>query len=66
MNDPCKTLGGCAKQHEMDALQARIDELMFEYCPDDMTAEQIHRYGIAQHKVDWLDIPAFLRKDYDK
>lgn len=29
---------------ELDAKQAKIDELMFEYCPDEMTTEQIAEY----------------------
>jgi len=33
-------------------LQARIDELMFEYCPDEMTKEQIERYTNAQRIVE--------------
>jgi len=51
---------------ERDGLRAKVDALMFEYCPDDMTAKQIHDYGIAQHRVGYLEIPAFLRKDCDK
>lgn len=31
------------------AYQARIDELMFEYCPDEMTQQQIEEY--EQHQV---------------
>jgi len=29
---------------EVNAKQAQIDELMWEYCPDDMTSEQIAEY----------------------
>jgi len=29
-------------------LQARIDELMFEHCPDEMTAEQLENWGNNQ------------------
>ena len=32
----------------LDAKQAKIDELMFEYCPEDMTAEQITEWGKHQ------------------
>lgn len=37
---------------EMDALHARIDELMMEWCPDEMTQEQIDNYAKnqAQHE----------------
>jgi hypothetical protein len=31
------------------ALQAKLDRVMLEYCPDDMTAEQITGWG--QHQV---------------
>jgi hypothetical protein len=33
----------------IDAQQAKIDRLMFEYCPDDMTEEQKETWG--QHQV---------------
>jgi hypothetical protein len=32
---------------ERDALQARIDALMLEYCPDEMTAEQRQAWEAA-------------------
>jgi dihydroorotase len=47
--------GEMTDEHEIDyretiqALQARIDELMFEYCQDEMTPEQIHEY--VRHQV---------------
>jgi len=31
--------------------QAKIDQLMFEYCPEDMTAEQIANYEAHQRAV---------------
>jgi len=31
-----------------DALQAKIDRLMFEYCPDEMTPEQIKKWEESQ------------------
>lgn len=34
------------------ALQARIDELMLEHCPDEMTQEQIDNYAKHQQPVD--------------
>ena len=34
------------------ARQARIDALMFEFCPDDMTADQIAEYEKQQRKVE--------------
>lgn len=34
-----------------EALQAKIDSLMLEYCPDEMTPEQIENYAAHQVKV---------------
>lgn len=34
---------------EKDALQAKIDALMLEYCPDEMTPEQLE--GWARHQA---------------
>lgn len=36
---------------KLAAQQARIDELMLEYCPDDMTQEQVKVWGNAQRAV---------------
>jgi len=44
--------GKLARQADVDAKQARIDELMFEYCPDDMTKEQIDEWAKRQAAVD--------------
>ncbi len=33
-----------AYRAKYEAAQAKIDELMLEYCPDEMTAEQIAEY----------------------
>ncbi len=35
---------------ETEALQAEIDELMFEYCPDEMTTEQIQEWADRQEE----------------
>jgi hypothetical protein len=35
-------------KRQIELLQARIDELMFEYCPDEVTKKQIERYTNAQ------------------
>ena len=35
-----------------DALQAQIDSLMLEYCPDEMTDEQIEIWGRNQKQVE--------------
>jgi hypothetical protein len=40
------------QEQEIAAQQARIDELMFEYCPDEMTPEQIAEYERHQVAVD--------------
>ena len=36
-------------KRQLDAKQARIDELMIEYCPDEMTEEQWKTY--EKHQV---------------
>lgn len=36
---------------DLDAKQARIDALMLEFCPGEMTAEQIDEWGAHQHPV---------------
>ena len=33
-------------ERQIEQQQARIDEIMFEHCPDEMTKEQIERYTI--------------------
>lgn len=35
-------------RRENGALQAKIDRLMLEYCPDEMTEEQLENWGMAQ------------------
>ena len=35
-------------ERQIEQLQARIDELMFEHCPDEMTNEQIKQYADAK------------------
>lgn len=37
-----------AETERADANQAKIDALMFEYCPDEMTDEQKHKWAISQ------------------
>ena len=39
-------------ERQIGQLQARIDEIMFEHCPDEMTKEQIERYTNAQRIVE--------------
>ena len=38
-----------SQQPSTDALQCKIDNLMLEYCPDEMTKEQIENWG--KHQV---------------
>lgn len=41
-----------ARQPEIDALQVKIDMLMWEYCPEDMTEEQIKNYESRQQPAE--------------
>ena len=43
----CLHIAAAANQ----SLLARIDELMFEHCPDEMTPEQIAKYEAHQQAV---------------
>ena len=38
-------------ERELAAAQARIDELMLEYCPDEMTEEQLEEWSKHQRAV---------------
>lgn len=40
-----------ALEREVAAKQARIDALMFEYCPDEMTPEQVAEWARHQRPV---------------
>ena len=40
--------GMCRRQSDIDSLQARIDELMLEYCPNEMTPEQVQEWAKNQ------------------
>lgn len=37
---------------DMDAKQAKVDELMLEYCPDEMTKEQLDNWAKHQSPVE--------------
>lgn len=39
------------EQSRAEGLQAKLDALMFEYCPDEMTPEQIEEWGRHQRPV---------------
>jgi len=47
----------------VNAKQARIDELMLEYCPDEMTDDQMEEYSKHQVKS---DLELFTREQLDK
>lgn len=36
---------------ELEASQAEIDRLMLEFCPDEMTPEQLEEWGKHQRKL---------------
>lgn len=38
-------------QSRLGALQAKIDELMLEFTPDEMTPDQLHKYSEHQRPV---------------
>lgn len=42
-------------QAELAYKQAQIDRLMLEYCPDEMTSEQIAEWGRNQRPVDGVE-----------
>jgi len=39
------------KESDIKAKQAKIDALMFEYCPDEMTKEQVEEYAKHQQPI---------------
>lgn len=41
-----------SQEQHLATLQAQIDELMFEYCPEEMTHEQIAEYERHQVSVE--------------
>ena len=50
-----------AVNKDNDALQAKIDALMLEYCPGEMTPEQIENWGNNQVAVDESTLPDGFR-----
>lgn len=44
-----------------DVQQAKIDRLMLEHCPEEMSAEQLEEWGEHQ-RVSSVDLPAFNMK----
>ncbi len=46
---------------ELDAQQAKIDALMLEFCPEDMTPEQLAEWGRHQRPVEEpFDLVSFI------
>lgn len=43
-------------RRDCEALQAQVDALMLEFCPEDMTPEQIARWGRHQERVSRLPL----------
>ena len=48
-------------RQQLSAAQARIDELMLEYCPEEMTNEQIAEYEKHQRPA-WRNFSLELKK----
>lgn len=46
--------------------QSKIDALMLEYCPDDMTPEQIKEWGESQVVADKREFVVGLPEEYEK
>ncbi len=57
-----------AETERADANQAKIDALMFEHCPDEMTDEQKHKWAISQavSKFTKPDIAALIAISNDE
>ncbi|MBK6588115.1 MAG: hypothetical protein IPG22_07465 [Acidobacteria bacterium] len=49
-------------RQQLSAAQARIDELMLEYCPEEMTNEQIAEYEKHQRPA-WRNFSLELKKE---
>ena len=46
---------------QWEAAQAKIDALMLEYCPDEMTDEQLKRWGECQVAVPESELNSALK-----
>jgi uncharacterized protein involved in exopolysaccharide biosynthesis len=49
-------------RQQLSAAQAKIDELMLEYCPEEMTNEQIAEYEKHQRPA-WRNFSLELKKE---
>lgn len=47
-----------ALEQELDALQAKLDAVMLEYCPDEMTQEQTEKWASSQVVSDNSELDA--------
>ena len=54
--------GELYQQRRAEAAEAKIDALMLEYCPDEMTDEQLKRWGECQVPVPEEELQAALDK----
>lgn len=54
--------GAASRDAEIACLQSRIDEFMLEYCPDEMTKEQLDSWAKHQRAVQENELPESLRK----
>jgi hypothetical protein len=50
-----------SRDAEIAYLQSRIDELMLEYCPDEMTKEQLDNWAAHQRPVGESELPETIR-----
>jgi len=50
-NELCAACAAAA-QRKADSLQAKVDALMLEYCPEEMTPEQVEEWGQHQRPAD--------------
>lgn len=46
-----------AAAQEIERLQARIDSLMLEFCPNEMTAEQLSNWAKHQTRSTFSELP---------
>ena len=61
LTQPCQFWSFEAWQHrqqELDALQAKLDAVMLEYCPEEMTQEQTEKWAISQVVSDNSELDA--------
>ena len=59
-NDAWKA-GAASRDAEVAFLQSRIDELMLEYCPNEMTKDQLDNWAAHQRPVGESELPEAIR-----